>query len=247
MSSTTRLMPFTSFTIRDEMAPGGRAAAAPSRRSCRPCSPPPGSQSCIRRSARRPSRRRSARAAAPRTTATAADTIPRCFTSSATMWSARRIRASREGVTSPRMRTARPGPGTVVARRTRLRDPARAEHADFVLEQLAQRLDELETHPLGKAADVVVALDHVRRADHRNALDHVRIQRALRQEVERSELGGFRLEDIDEGRADDFPLLLRVGDAGQPLQKQLRGVGEHERQLQPFEPRLESAPLRLGA
>ena len=84
-----------------------------------------------------------------------------------------------------------------------------------------------------------MALDHVRRADHRHALDHVRIQRALRQEVERSELRGFRLEHVDERRADDLALLLRIGDAGQPIEKQLRGVGEHERQLQPLEPRLD--------
>ena len=35
-----------------------------------------------------------------------------------------------------------------------------AERAHLVLEELAQRLDQLQLHPLGQAADVVVALDH---------------------------------------------------------------------------------------
>ena len=38
-----------------------------------------------------------------------------------------------------------------------------AELAHLVLEQLAQRLDQLHVHPLGQAADVVVALDRHRR------------------------------------------------------------------------------------
>ena len=37
-----------------------------------------------------------------------------------------------------------------------------AERADLVLEQLAQRLDQLHVHPLGQAADIVVALDRTR-------------------------------------------------------------------------------------
>ena len=45
-----------------------------------------------------------------------------------------------------------------------------------------------------------------------------------------------RLEDVDERRADDLALLLRIGDAGEPLEEQRRRVHEHERQLQPLEP-----------
>ena len=37
-----------------------------------------------------------------------------------------------------------------------------AERADLVLEELAQGLDEPHPHPLGQAADVVVALDRHR-------------------------------------------------------------------------------------
>ena len=42
-----------------------------------------------------------------------------------------------------------------------------ADRAHFVLEQQTQRLDQLEPHVLRQAADVVMALDDVRRADHR--------------------------------------------------------------------------------
>ena len=51
-----------------------------------------------------------------------------------------------------------------------------------------------------------------------------------------AELRGFRLEDIDERRADDLALALGVGDAGQAVEEQPHGVDEHERQLQPLEP-----------
>jgi hypothetical protein len=43
----------------------------------------------------------------------------------------------------------------------------------LVLEQLAQRLDQLHAHPLGQPADVVVALDERRLADDRHRLDDV--------------------------------------------------------------------------
>ena len=65
--------------------------------------------------------------------------------------------------------------------------------AHFILEELSQRLDQLEPHPFGQTADVVMALDHVRRADHRHALNHVRIERSLREEVERARASSLRL------------------------------------------------------
>ena len=72
---------------------------------------------------------------------------------------ARRISA-RSGVTSPMMRTARPGPGngwrqTISSRQAELL----ADRPDLVLEQQPQRLDEVEVQVLGQPADVVVGLD----------------------------------------------------------------------------------------
>src|SRR5271157_5466462 len=48
-----------------------------------------------------------------------------------------------------------------------------ADFADFVLEEVFERLDELELHALGQASDVVMALDGLRRAAHRARLDDV--------------------------------------------------------------------------
>ena len=60
---------------------------------------------------RRPSRPRSAPAAARRRPGTSADTSPAALISSTTIASAWRSVSSRDRVTSPRQRTARPGPG----------------------------------------------------------------------------------------------------------------------------------------
>ena len=108
------------------------------------------------------------------------------------------------------MRTARPGPGERLPDDELFVEPElAADLAHFVLEQLAQRLDQLHPHPLGQAADVVMALDHRRLADDRHRLDDVGIQRALRQEIDLPELRRLGLEDVDERRADDLALLSR--------------------------------------
>ena len=59
-----------------------------------------------------------------------------------------------------------------------------AHGADLVLEERAQRLDQLEVQVLGKAADVVVALD-VRGTFAAAGFDDVRVQGALDQELHR--------------------------------------------------------------
>ena len=89
----------------------------------------------------------------------------------------------------------------------------------FVLEEFAQGFDELHAHPLGQAPDIVVALDRDRRAaGERDALDHVRVEGALRQKIDRpaavarnsARLG---LERVDEEPADGLALGFRVLDA----------------------------------
>ena len=114
-----------------------------------------------------------------------------------------------------------------------------ADLAHFVLEQQAQRLDQLEAHPIGQAADVVMALDRADGPDDRHAFDHVRVERALPEEVEVAELLRFGLEHVDERRADGLALRLRVGHARQPVEEQLHGIGEDERQLHAFEATLD--------
>ena len=107
---------------------------------------------------------------------------------------------------------------------------ARAAH--LVLEQLAQRLDQLELHAFGQAADVVVALDHRARSAHADALDHVRVERALHEPLDVLDLRGVLVEDLDELAADDLALLLGIGDARERVEEALSRVGDHQVQVE---------------
>ena len=102
--------------------------------------------------------------------------------------------------------------------------------ADLVLEQVAQRLDQLEAQVLGQAAHVVVQLDGGRRPVGRAAaFDHVGIERALGQEpgvVDPRRLVG---KALDERVADPPPLFLRIGHAGQRGQEPV--FGRHHVQI----------------
>ena len=93
-------------------------------------------------------------------------------------------------------------------------------------------------HFLRQPADVVMALDHLRRiAADGDALDHVGIKRALREKlVTRCWSPAIRcrssasnssvacLKDSDEFVADDLSFLLRIGDAASFRQETLGGV-----------------------
>ena len=84
------------------------------------------------------------------------------------------------------------------------------------VDTIEQRLDELHAHLLGQATDVVVRLDHVRLAGLRaGRFDDVGVDRALRQPLDALELVRLFVEDLDEVRADDLALSLRVRLAGQ--------------------------------
>ena len=117
------------------------------------------------------------------------------------------------------IRMPSPGPGngwrhTIDGRQAQLL----ADEPDLVLEQGAQRLDQLELEVVGQAADVVVGLD-VRGAGAATGLHDVGVERALDQvrrvlgtavaaSPKHADLGG--LEDADELAADDLALLLGV-------------------------------------
>ena len=55
-------------------------------------------------------------------------------------------------------------------------------------------------------------------------LDHIGVDGPLGQPTDVGELLGLRIEDVDEGAADDLALLLRVRDPGQTRQEALLGV-----------------------
>src|SRR5215208_3744900 len=100
-----------------------------------------------------------------------------------------------------------------------------AKRPDLVLEQLAQGLEELHLHALRQAADIMVRFDRDRRPTAvGNALDHVRVERALSQEGGTTRLARLLLEDLDEQPADGLALLLRVNDTGKLAQKHLAGI-----------------------
>src|SRR6185437_13781094 len=99
-----------------------------------------------------------------------------------------------------------------------------ADAADFVLEELAQGLDQLQAHVGGQAADVVVAFDHRRGAADGDGLDHVGVESSLHQEVG-VQAAGLGFEGFDKDPANDLALLFRVGDAGERGQE--GGAGVH--------------------
>ena len=138
--------------------------------------------------------------------------------------------SSRSAVTSPRIRIARPGTGERLAQDHRLGQPEPDPHPPhLVLEQVAQRLDELEAEVGRQPADVVVGLDLLGGLRlRRRRFDDVGVERPLRQEVDPPELGRLLLEDADELVADDPALLLGVLDAGQAGEEALAGVDHHE-------------------
>ena len=113
--------------------------------------------------------------------------------------------------TSPRIRTPSPGPGNgwrndLFARQAHLK----AELAHFVLEELAQRLEQRQMQCLGQPADIVMRLDRVRLVAFRGGrLDDVGIDRALREPADLAQLRRFALEHVDEQPTDDLALALR--------------------------------------
>ncbi len=122
--------------------------------------------------------------------------------------------------------------------------------AHLVLEQRAQRLDQLELEVIGQPADVVVGLD-VGRTGTAAGLHHVRVERALHEKVDllagRARLGlqvaGRLLEDPDELPADDLALLLGVGDAAERAEEPVHRVDSD----QPDSGGRDEIPLHLGA
>ncbi len=86
--------------------------------------------------------------------------------------------------------------------------------AHFVLEQIAQRLDQFELKFGGQTTHVVVQFDRGRRTvGGRAAFDDVRIQRTLCQESGVFDLGRLCREAVNEAVPDPASFLLRIADA----------------------------------
>src|SRR4051812_11550610 len=95
-----------------------------------------------------------------------------------------------------------------------------AELAHLVLEELAQRLEQLEVERLGQPAHVVVRLDGLRLLAARiiagaGRFDYVRVNRPLREPARISYLGRLPLKNFDEQPPDNLSLLLGIRDTAQ--------------------------------
>ena len=154
------------------------------------------------------------------------------------MASAWRRISSRSGVIVPMMRTAearareRLAPHDLLGQAELL-----ADRAHLVLEQVAQRLDELEVHVVGEAADVVVRLDH--RVVAAARLDDVGVERALHEEprvVDRSRATSSNT------RMNVSPMILRLRSG---LDDVVERVEEPVGRLHVHEVDVELAPERL--
>jgi len=108
---------------------------------------------------------------------------------------------------------------------------------DLVLEEFAQRLEQLQLHMLGQAAHVVVALDRGgRTAVRRKRFDDVRIKGALGEEFDLPLLLALdfldgALEDLDEFVADDLALALGIGDALELAEEDPGGIDDPQGDL----------------
>ena len=122
-----------------------------------------------------------------------------------------------------------------------------AEAAHFVLEQLAQRLDQAELHVSGRPPTLwwllmTCALPVLLPADSITS----GIDRALRQPLRIGELVRLLVEDLDEQVADDLALGFRIADAFERVEIAIGGVdadhldahvlGEHRHHLVAFVP-----------
>ena len=91
---------------------------------------------------------------------------------------------------------------------------------DLVLEQQAERLDQLELHVLGETADVVVALDGG--AVLGAGLDDVGVERPLDEIAGVGDATRGPLEDAHEQLADHLALVLGIGDALEGVEELVR-------------------------
>lgn len=96
-----------------------------------------------------------------------------------------------------------------------LRQAQFATHrSHLILEEELERLDQLQTHISRQAAYVVMRLDPVRTGPSgAGALDDIRVDGALGQELEIAQPPCLALKDAHELGANDPPLFLRVRDA----------------------------------
>ena len=97
-----------------------------------------------------------------------------------------------------------------------------SEEPDLVLEEVLQRLDELQLHFFRESPHVVVGFDDgAGSAKGRLGFDQIRIERPLGEKLRTFDLLGLPVEDLDEDPADDLPLPFRIRHPLQAVDKRL--------------------------
>src|SRR5467141_1211871 len=113
----------------------------------------------------------------------------------------------------------------------------------FIFEQFPQRLDQRERQVLRKSSDIVVRLNSLRGTSNRHRLDHIRIESPLHEESRpvrtAGHLAGLLIEYGDKFSADPLPLVLRVRDTLEALEKALRSVHTFDLEAHPLAQKLQ--------
>src|SRR3546814_488507 len=96
-----------------------------------------------------------------------------------------------------------------------------AQLTHLILEQFAQRFNQLHVHAVGKAANIMMALDRYRwPAGKADAFNDIWVKSALCQEIGSPDLACFFFEHINEGPADELSLGFGISDALEPVEEQ---------------------------
>ena len=96
--------------------------------------------------------------------------------------------------------------------------------AHLIFEEAAERFHNLEVHLLWQSAHVVVGFYLCGWSVHRAGLDNIGVNGALCKITGVGYFLRFGVEYLNEGVADGFALLLRVGDALQGREEPLPGI-----------------------
>ena len=129
-----------------------------------------------------------------------------------TMASAARRISARSGVTSPMMRTARPGPGKGWRHTISSGSPSSSPTARTSSLNSGRR-GSTSAKAMSSGSPPTLWCDLMVAASPRARLDDVGVQRALHEEAGVLDVGGHLFEDADEGLPDGLALGFGIGDA----------------------------------
>mmetsp|Transcript_36144 Transcript_36144/g.61620 ORF Transcript_36144/g.61620 Transcript_36144/m.61620 type:complete len:405 (+) Transcript_36144:570-1784(+) len=100
--------------------------------------------------------------------------------------------------------------------------------AHFILEQFAQRLNELQLHCCRESTNIMMSFDSGTWTLVRNTLNNIRIKSSLEQEITSSCISlnflCLLLEDVDECPTNDLTFLFGIGNTLEQIQESIFGI-----------------------